>query len=148
MRAQSVSRYPTLPWNHIDRSVRSSSASGSLRRNDTADCVNQRGEVTTPGRATILLPSREHGPVRLPDPPGGASDLQPAAFGLRPELEDLVAAGLRGSAHGALVSGSGPTCLFLTESESHAVEVRNSLVGSVPKVLHAPGPVPGARVIR
>lgn len=76
------------------------------------------------------------------------NDLQPAAFGLRPELEDLVAAGLRGSAHGALVSGSGPTCLFLTESESHAVEVRNSLVGSVPKVLHAPGPVPGARVIR
>ena len=35
---------------------------------------NQRGEVTTPGHATILLPSREHGPVRLPDAPG--SDLQ------------------------------------------------------------------------
>jgi acyl dehydratase len=34
--------------------------------------VNQRGETTTPGHATILLPSREHGPVRLPDPPGGA----------------------------------------------------------------------------
>ena len=34
---------------------------------------NQRGEVTTPGHATILLPSREHGPVRLPDPPGGAT---------------------------------------------------------------------------
>jgi hypothetical protein len=40
--------------------------------------VNQRGETTTPGHATILLPSREHGPVRLPDPPGGASDLQGA----------------------------------------------------------------------
>jgi acyl dehydratase len=40
--------------------------------------TNQRGEVTTPGRATILLPSREHGPVRLPDPPGGARDLQEA----------------------------------------------------------------------
>lgn len=39
---------------------------------------NQRGEVTTPGHATILLPSREHGPVRLPDPPGDASDLQAA----------------------------------------------------------------------
>ena len=38
--------------------------------------VNQRGQVTTPGHATILLPSREHGPVRLPDPPGGATDLQ------------------------------------------------------------------------
>ena len=36
---------------------------------------NQRGEVTTPGTATILLPSREHGAVRLPDPPGGARDL-------------------------------------------------------------------------
>ena len=40
--------------------------------------VNQRGEVTTPGHATVLLPSREHGPVRLPDPPGGATDLQQA----------------------------------------------------------------------
>jgi hypothetical protein len=39
---------------------------------------NQRGEVTTPGHATILLPSREHGPVRLPDPPGGATTCQAA----------------------------------------------------------------------
>jgi acyl dehydratase len=34
---------------------------------------NQRGETTTPGHATILLPSREHGAVRLPDPPGDAT---------------------------------------------------------------------------
>jgi acyl dehydratase len=40
--------------------------------------TNQRGELTTRGRATILLPSRELGPVRLPDPPGGATDLQTA----------------------------------------------------------------------
>jgi acyl dehydratase len=40
--------------------------------------TNQRGEVTTPGHATILLPSRELGPVRLPDPPGGATDLATA----------------------------------------------------------------------
>ena len=38
--------------------------------------TNQRGEITTPGHATILLPSRQHGPVRLPEPPGGATDLQ------------------------------------------------------------------------
>jgi len=37
---------------------------------------NQRGETTTPGHATILLPSREHGPVQLPDPPGGATTTQ------------------------------------------------------------------------
>ena len=32
---------------------------------------NQRGETTTPGHATILLPSHQHGEVRLPQPPGG-----------------------------------------------------------------------------
>ena len=37
--------------------------------------ANQRGEQTTPGHATVLLPSRTHGPVRLPEPPGGARDL-------------------------------------------------------------------------
>jgi len=39
---------------------------------------NQRGELTTPGHATILLPSREHGAVRLPPPPGGATTCQDA----------------------------------------------------------------------
>jgi acyl dehydratase len=47
--------------------------------------TNQRDEVTTPGHATVLLPSREHGRVRLPDPPGGARDLQGAL--------DAIAAG-------------------------------------------------------
>ena len=37
---------------------------------------NQRGEVTTPGHASILLPSREHGAVRLPDIPGGGASTQ------------------------------------------------------------------------
>ena len=37
---------------------------------------NQRGERTTPGHATILLPSREFGEARLPDAPGGASNCQ------------------------------------------------------------------------
>jgi acyl dehydratase len=40
--------------------------------------TNQRGETTVPGHATILLPSREHGPVRLPDPPGLATSCQDA----------------------------------------------------------------------
>ncbi|RAY16279.1 hypothetical protein DPM19_05130 [Actinomadura craniellae] len=40
---------------------------------------SQRDEVTSPATATILLPSREHGPVRLPDPPGGDGTLE-AAF--------------------------------------------------------------------
>jgi hypothetical protein len=31
--------------------------------------MNQRGDVTCPGTATVALPSREHGPVTLPEPP-------------------------------------------------------------------------------
>jgi hypothetical protein len=31
--------------------------------------VNQRGETTTAGWATVILPSREHGPVKYPTPP-------------------------------------------------------------------------------
>jgi hypothetical protein len=31
--------------------------------------TNQRGEVTTPGLATVILPSRVNGPVTLPKPP-------------------------------------------------------------------------------
>jgi len=41
-------------------------------------CRNQRGAETTPGSATIMLPSREHGAVRLPDPPDGARTLPDA----------------------------------------------------------------------
>lgn len=41
-------------------------------------CTNQRGEVTTTGTATILLPSRRYGVVRLPQPPGGATSLTQA----------------------------------------------------------------------
>ncbi|MGO9877201.1 MAG: hypothetical protein ACLPVY_25765 [Acidimicrobiia bacterium] len=50
------------------------------------DAVNQRAESTTPGHATILLPSREHGAVRLPDPPGGARDLQGALDAISAEF--------------------------------------------------------------
>lgn len=32
-------------------------------------CTNQASEVTTPGTATVILPSRELGPMRLPAPP-------------------------------------------------------------------------------
>ena len=37
---------------------------------------NQRGETTCPGHATILLPSREHGPVTLPAPPADAANCE------------------------------------------------------------------------
>jgi acyl dehydratase len=52
---------------------------------------NQRGEVTTPGHATILLPSRDRGPVRLPDAPGGATDLQAALDAIATRFADGTA---------------------------------------------------------
>jgi hypothetical protein len=50
--------------------------------------TNQRGDVTTPGKASILLPSREHGAVRLPDPPGGATDLASALEAIVVQFRD------------------------------------------------------------
>jgi len=47
---------------------------------------SQRGDVTAPGHATVLLPSRERGPVRLPDPPGGAHDLEQALVAISAEF--------------------------------------------------------------
>ncbi len=37
-------------------------------------CTNQRGVVTSPGKAVVLLPSREHGEVVLPSPPVDSLD--------------------------------------------------------------------------
>jgi hypothetical protein len=48
---------------------------------------NQRGEQTTPGHATVLLPSRERGPIRLPDPPGGATNLEGALAAIAERFE-------------------------------------------------------------
>lgn len=48
---------------------------------------NQRGVVTTPGSASVLLPSREHGPVQLPTPPDGARDLDTAMVGIARRFE-------------------------------------------------------------
>jgi 4-diphosphocytidyl-2-C-methyl-D-erythritol kinase len=77
-----------------------------------------------------------------------SNDLQPAAFRLRPELEQSLFHGLEGSAHGAIVSGSGPSCLFLAEGRPHAEQVAGWLKGyGLGPVSFAPGPVPGARVV-
>jgi hypothetical protein len=43
--------------------------------------------VTTPATATILLPSREHGAVRLPDPPAGATTLEDAFTAMAQRFE-------------------------------------------------------------
>lgn len=77
-----------------------------------------------------------------------SNDLQAAALALRPELKAVLELGRLQSAHGALVSGSGPSCLFLCEGRSHAVQVAARLsANGVGPVSYAPGPVHGARVV-
>ncbi|HEU5045499.1 MAG TPA: 4-(cytidine 5'-diphospho)-2-C-methyl-D-erythritol kinase [Nocardioidaceae bacterium] len=77
-----------------------------------------------------------------------ANDLQPAAFRLRPELERNLTTGRGAAPHGALLSGSGPSCLFLCESPEHAAKVVIALGSAgLESVSVATGPVPGARVV-
>jgi len=75
-----------------------------------------------------------------------SNDLQAPALGLRPELRDALEDGLLNSAHGAVLSGSGPSCLFLCEGQAHAIQVASALQGRGP-VSYARGPVPGAHVV-
>lgn len=77
------------------------------------------------------------------------NDLQPAALALRPSLARTLEAGRERGALGALVSGSGPTCAFLAESEAHAEELALSLgaAGVARDVITAHGPVPGPTVV-
>ena len=72
------------------------------------------------------------------------NDLQPAALDLRPELARLLAAGEAAGALRGIVSGSGPTCVFLCADEDSAEEVAAALRPSRPMALVASGPVPGA----
>jgi 4-diphosphocytidyl-2-C-methyl-D-erythritol kinase len=76
------------------------------------------------------------------------NDLQAAALSLRPELRRTLRAGVEAGALAGIVSGSGPTCVFLCADEDAAVGVSAELAGAgvCRSVRVAFGPVPGARV--
>lgn len=76
------------------------------------------------------------------------NDLQRAALSLRPTLAATLRAGQRAGALAGLVSGSGPTCVFLARDEEHAGEVAATLgsSGVCRAALVAHGPVAGARL--
>jgi 4-diphosphocytidyl-2-C-methyl-D-erythritol kinase len=89
---------------------------------------------------------RTRDPVRLGDLL--ANDLQAPALRLRPELRRTLRTGSELGALGAVVSGSGPTCAFLSPSREAAVRFAASLssAGVCRTVRVAYGPVPGARI--
>jgi 4-diphosphocytidyl-2-C-methyl-D-erythritol kinase len=110
------------------------------RRND-----DPHREPTPPDAVLAALRSGE--PAEL----GRAltNDLQPAALRLRPALRRVLDTGLDLGAIGAIVSGSGPTCAFLTRGASDSVSLAASLAGMgvCRAVRRAHGPVVGARVV-
>ena len=78
-----------------------------------------------------------------------SNDLQPAALSLFPALRKTLTAGLELGALGALVAGSGPTCVFLAASAKRALDLAVSLSGAgvCRAVARVSGPAPGAAVI-
>jgi 4-diphosphocytidyl-2-C-methyl-D-erythritol kinase len=77
------------------------------------------------------------------------NDLEQAAFDLRPDLAALIVEGGDAGALRGLLSGSGPTCVFLCESADHARSVAATLSAGRDQrvVLVAHGPVAGAHVV-
>ena len=77
------------------------------------------------------------------------NDLQPASISLRPDLRRALRDGREFGAVGAIVSGSGPTCMFLARDAAHAREIAVSLTGagSCRAAAVASGPVPGAAIV-
>ncbi len=77
------------------------------------------------------------------------NDLEPAAFSLRPDLKELRDAGVEFGALGGIVSGSGPTVAFLTETHEGALDLSVSLAAAdlCRDLRRAKGPVHGAHVV-
>jgi len=78
-----------------------------------------------------------------------SNDLQAPAVSMFPALRKTLAAGVELGALGALVSGSGPTCLFLAGSAGQATDLAVALSGAgvCRSVATATGAAPGASVI-
>ena len=94
----------------------------------------------------ILAALRQRDPTVLAKWLG--NDMQAAAVSLRPALEQTLRAGSAAGALAGMVSGSGPTCVFLCRDAAHATDVAADLEerGVCRAVGTAHGPVPGARL--
>ncbi|MFT3659850.1 MAG: 4-(cytidine 5'-diphospho)-2-C-methyl-D-erythritol kinase [Gordonia sp. (in: high G+C Gram-positive bacteria)] len=108
-----------------------------------------RGEtVAPPERPDELMVALASGDVHAVAPLLH-NDLQPAAISLQPLLRRTLRAGTEAGALAGIVSGSGPTCVFLCADEESSVSVAAELsgLGVARAVRTAHGPVPGARLI-
>jgi 4-diphosphocytidyl-2-C-methyl-D-erythritol kinase len=106
------------------------------------------GKVAEPELSTELMAALRAGDLeRLGR--SLSNDLQAPAISLFPALRKTLDVGREFGALGALVSGSGPTCLFLARDVRQATDLAVALSGAgvCRTVTRASGPVPGATVI-
>ncbi len=112
------------------------------------DRLTEGQEIPPPAVPDHLLTALRNGD---PEALGAAltNDLGSAALSLRPDLRDVLSIGSGAGALGSIVSGSGPTCLFLAQDESHRLDLAMALASSgvCADVIQARGPVPGAHLI-
>lgn len=119
-----------------------------------AELDRMRAEGTAPPPAgaevleRLLVALDQDDPAML-----GASlhnDLQPAALSLRPALRATLDAGIAAGALAGIVSGSGPTCVFLAAdaAAAGALATRLAVTAGCRQVRTATGPVPGVEVER
>jgi 4-diphosphocytidyl-2-C-methyl-D-erythritol kinase len=119
---------------------------GALDRLRAAD--GRAGKAAEPELSTELMAALRAGdPERLGR--SLSNDLQAPAISLFPALRKTLDVGRESGALGALVSGSGPTCLFLARGAGHATDLAVALSGAgvCRTATRASGPVPGATVI-
>jgi 4-diphosphocytidyl-2-C-methyl-D-erythritol kinase len=114
------------------------------------DLLFPDASVTPPPAERLLEALESRDPVRLARELH--NDLQEPALDLRPDLEAVIALGEAEGALRGIVSGSGPTCVFLCASADEARAVAAALdrprAGEGhPVVLVANGPVAGAHVV-
>jgi 4-diphosphocytidyl-2-C-methyl-D-erythritol kinase len=110
--------------------------------------VGEPGEVAEPELSTELMAALRAGDLeRLGR--SLSNDLQAPAISLFPALRKTLDVGREFGALGTLVSGSGPTCLFLARDARQATDLAVALSGAdvCRTVTRASGPVPGATVI-
>jgi 4-diphosphocytidyl-2-C-methyl-D-erythritol kinase len=107
-----------------------------------------QGAPAEPDLDAALMSALRSGEARLVGQ-ALSNDLQPAALSLFPSLRKTLAAGLELGALGALVAGSGPTCVFLAASADRALDLAVSLSGAgvCRSVARVTGPVAGAAVV-
>lgn len=106
--------------------------------------------VTPPAADSLLDALATRDPLRLAEVLH--NDLQLPAIDLRPDLGRLIDRGQSEGALRGIVSGSGPTCVFLCESADHARDLAAALGHHTdgrehPTVLVANGPVAGAHTV-